>query len=125
MNNDRPYKGKQPNLKCHHCHNISHSIRRCWILHLELKLNFEKEKRSQRGYEHKGHVVAAAHFTGSPSSNVESFSTNPSALLNDFAACLKENGDTAMTTSASDYMVLLAKFVGFFANYSHLSQENT
>jgi len=48
MNNDRPYKGKQPNLKCHHCHNIGHSIRRCWILHLELKLNFEKEKRSQR-----------------------------------------------------------------------------
>ena len=48
MNIDRPYKGKQTDLKCHHCHNIGHSIGRCWILHLELKLNFEKEKRSQR-----------------------------------------------------------------------------
>ena len=46
MNNDRPYKGKRTELKCHHCHNISHFIGRCWILHPELKLNFEKEKRS-------------------------------------------------------------------------------
>jgi len=30
-----------------------------------------------------------------------------------------------MTTSASDSMALLAKFVGFFANSAHLSQENT
>jgi len=121
--NHKPYKGKRPNLKCHHCYNIGHSIRRCWILHPELKLNFENEKRSQRGYKHKGHIVAAAHFTSSPSSNVKNFSTNPSALLNDLTAYLKEKGDTAVTASTSDSMALLAKFVGFLANSAHLSQE--
>jgi hypothetical protein len=24
MNNDGPYKGKRPDLKWHHCHNIGH-----------------------------------------------------------------------------------------------------
>jgi hypothetical protein len=120
MNNDRPYKGKQTDLKCHHCHNIGHSIGRCWILHLELKLNFEKEKRSQRGYETKGYVVAT-YFTNSPSSNFENFSTNLFALFNDFASYLKEKGDTAMTTSASDSVALLGKFMGFLASFAHLS----
>jgi len=113
MNNNRPYKGKQLDLKCHHCHNIGHSIRRCWILHQELKPNFEKEKRSQRDYEHKGHVAAAAHFNNTPSNNVENFSTNPSAPLNDFATYLKEKGDSAMTASISDSITLLGKFAGF------------
>jgi hypothetical protein len=120
MNNDRPYKDKRTNLKCHHCHNIGHSIGRCWILHLELKLNFEKKKRSQRDYETKGHV-AATYFTNSPSSNFENFSTNIFALFNDFASYLKEKGDTAITTFASDFVALLGKFMGFLASSTHLS----
>ena len=124
MNNDRPFKGKRTELKCHHCHNIGHSIGRCWILYPELKPDFEKKKRSQRSYDTKSHV-AAAHFTGTSSSNIENFSTNPSALLNEFAAYLKEKGDTAMTASASDSVALLGKFAGFLANSAHLSQENT
>jgi len=50
MNNDGPYKRKRPDLKWHHCHNIGHFIRRCWIFHPELKPNFKKKKKSQRGY---------------------------------------------------------------------------
>jgi len=90
-----------------------------------LKPNFEKEKRSQRDYEHKGHVAASAHFSKTPSSNVEKFSTNPSTLLNDFATYLKENGDSSMTASASDSMALFGKFAGFLANSAHIPQENT
>lgn len=87
MNNDILYKGKRPDLKCHHCHNIgNYSIERYWIL--ELKLNFENEKRSQKGYERKAHVVAAAYFTSFLPSNVENFSTNLSTLLNDFVVYL-------------------------------------
>ena len=106
MNNDKPYKGKRIELKCHHCHNIGHSIGRCWILHPELKLDSDKKKSSQRSYDTKSHV-ATAHFTNTSSSNVENFSTNPFTLLNDFAAYLKEKGDTAMTASASDSVALL------------------
>jgi len=91
-----------------------------------LKPNFEKKKRSQRDYEHKGHVAAAAHFNNTdPSSNVENFSTNPSALLNDFATYLKEKGESAMTASASDSMALLGKFAGFLVNSARIPQENT
>jgi len=50
MNNDGPYKETRPDLKWYHYHNIGHSIRRCWIFHPELKLNFKKKKKSQRGY---------------------------------------------------------------------------
>jgi len=81
-----------------------------------LKLNFENEKRSQRGYERKAHVAAAAYFTSFLPSNVENFSINPSALLNDFPVYLKEKSDTIMITSAFDFVALLGKFVGFLAN---------
>ena len=87
MKNDRPYRGKHPDLKCHNCdHNLGHSIKRCWIFHSEMKPNFEKEKRSKKGYGYKVHV--AVHSINSLPSNVENFSTNLSALLNDFVAYL-------------------------------------
>jgi hypothetical protein len=90
-----------------------------------LKPNFEKEKRSQRDYEHMGYVAVAAHFSNTASSNVENFSTNPSALLNDFATYLKEKSDSAMTASTSDSIALLGKFKSFLANSAHIPQENT
>jgi hypothetical protein len=51
-----------------------------------MKPNFEKEKRSKKGYDYKVHV--AVHSINSLPSNVENFSTNLSALLNDFVAYL-------------------------------------
>jgi hypothetical protein len=54
------------------------------------------------------------------------FSINPSAFLNDFIAYFKKKkGDIVMTTSASNFIALLSKFAGFFANSAHISQENT
>jgi hypothetical protein len=111
-------------LKCTHCHNLGHTIGRCWILHPELKPNFENEKGLQKGYGYKAHIAARSTDDSSPS-NVVNFSTNPSALLNDFANYLKEKGDASLTASnSSDSIAILGKFAGFLANSDHLSQEN-
>ena len=44
MRNGRLNRRKQPDLKRHHCHNLGRSTEWCWILHLELMLDFEREK---------------------------------------------------------------------------------
>ena len=87
----------------------------CRILHSELKPNFEKEMRFQKGYEHRAHIATHS-IDNSFLSNVVNFSTNPAALLNDFATYFKKKSDASLT--------LLGKFVGFLANSIHLSQEN-
>jgi len=48
MKNDRPYRGKRPDLKCYNCRNLGNSIKQCWIFHSEMKSNFEKEKRPKK-----------------------------------------------------------------------------
>nr|TKR85703.1 hypothetical protein D5086_0000243240 [Populus alba] len=83
-----------------------------------------REKGLQKGYGYKAHIVAHSTDDSSPS-NVVNFSTNPSALLNDFANYLKEKGDANLTASSnSDSTAILGKFAGFLANSDHLSQEN-
>jgi len=47
---EKSYKGKRPDLKCQHCHNIGHSIDRCWILHPEMKPKFSKDQKGG-GYQ--------------------------------------------------------------------------
>jgi len=84
-----------------------------------------KKRRDLKRTKHKGLVVVTAHFSNTPSSNVDNFSTNPYAFLNDFAAYLKEKGDPVMTASASNSMALLGKFASFLANSAHIPQENT
>ena len=37
FSDEKHYKGKRPDLKCRHCHNIGHSITRCWSLDPEMK----------------------------------------------------------------------------------------
>ncbi|KAB5527576.1 hypothetical protein DKX38_021423 [Salix brachista] len=110
----KPYKGKRPDLKCTHCHNLGHTIGRCWALHPELKPDFDKEKGPQRGYDKRAHAHAhaAACTTGKLCQNdATNFSTNPAALLSDFATYLKEKGDTSSgDSSTSDSTALLGKF---------------
>lgn len=121
MKGNKAYKGKRPDLKCTHCHNLGHTIGRCWILHPELKPNFEKERGLQKDHGYTAHIAAR------PADNYssKSFSTNPSDLLNDFANYLKEKGDASLTASSNaDSTAILGKFAGFLANSDHLSQEN-
>lgn len=76
---EKIYKGKHPDLKCQHCHNIGHSIDRCWIVHPEMKPKFAKDQKGgykKRVTDHKAHL--ATHSTGS-------FTSNPISLINDFA----------------------------------------
>ena len=47
ISNDKRYKGKHPNLKCHHCNTPGHVKETCWILHPELKSEFMKENRGE------------------------------------------------------------------------------
>ena len=39
----RPYKGKNPHLKCSYCDVVGHVKERCWILHPELKPKFNMD----------------------------------------------------------------------------------
>jgi len=41
------YKGKRPDLKCQHCHNIGHTMDRCWSLHPEIKPKFNKNQKGK------------------------------------------------------------------------------
>jgi hypothetical protein len=41
------YKGKRPDLKCQHCHNIGHKMDRCWSLHPEIKPKFNKNQKGK------------------------------------------------------------------------------
>jgi hypothetical protein len=41
------YKGKRSDLKCQHCHNIGHTIDRCWSLHPEIKPKFNKDQKGK------------------------------------------------------------------------------
>ena len=41
----RPYKGKNPHLKCSYCDVVGHMEEKCWILHPELKPKFNKDHK--------------------------------------------------------------------------------
>ncbi|KAB5561338.1 hypothetical protein DKX38_006295 [Salix brachista] len=119
----KPYKGKRPDLKCTHCHNLGHTVGRCWTLHPELKRDFDKEKGPQRGYEHRAH--AAACTTGKiPSIDAMNFSSNPAALLSDFATYLKEKSDTiSADSSTSDPTALLGQFADMISSPAPISSN--
>jgi hypothetical protein len=65
IKSNKSYKGKRPDLKCTYCHNLEHTIGRCWTLHPELKPNFEKEKGLQKDYKHRAHIAAHSTDKGS------------------------------------------------------------
>ncbi|EEF32144.1 conserved hypothetical protein [Ricinus communis] len=110
-NTQRPYRGRQPDLKCSHCEHIGHSgighqKDKCWILHPELK------PKQQNGYKenNKALYTSKANMTSvgesSSSDKLVDFTTNPLNILNDFAAFLsKKQGDNGETKA------MLGKFV--------------
>ncbi|EEF38438.1 conserved hypothetical protein [Ricinus communis] len=80
----KAYKGKRPNLKCDYCNSLGHTIDRCWSLHPKMKPKALKDKKggnSKQATNYKAHV--ATH-------KIDSFSSDPTALLKDFASYLQE-----------------------------------
>ncbi|KAG6517659.1 hypothetical protein ZIOFF_021055 [Zingiber officinale] len=121
---EKSYKGKRPDLKCEHCHSPGHSINRCWTLHPELKPKFSKDQKSG-GYQKRIHDQKAHMATHS----LESFSSNPVALLNDFANYLqnRHGQETVQGRSINQEKnqpaALLSHFAGFLADANSDTNE--
>ncbi|KAM5569030.1 hypothetical protein ABKV19_016516 [Rosa sericea] len=132
---DKGYKGKRPDWKCSYCQGLGHLREKCWILHPELKPKFDKDyksfsrdnKGSQRvaiASDHK-HKANLARSPSAETSRSIDFSSNPAALLNEFAAYLqtkKGNSECEMLTDGNS-TALLGKFAGFLADSDCVKSE--
>jgi len=103
------YKGKRPDLKCQHCHNIGHTIDRCWSLHPEIKPKFNKDQKGKSATQHKAN---------SATNHTESFTSSPVALLNEFAHYLqnKHGQETTPNGGQNQTTTILSQFAGFLAD---------
>ncbi|KAM1264121.1 hypothetical protein ACFX2J_033960 [Malus domestica] len=135
--NKRPegkvYKGKRLDLKCNYCDSLGHIKDRCWNLHPELKPKFLKETK---GPEIKGkqkylnnNSYKANHAATLSTEGMVNFTTNPAALINDFAAYLHSkqvlnNRDEAPVAEEKNHTALLRKIAGFLAKHDHVSQKD-
>ncbi|KAI4353704.1 hypothetical protein L6164_002635 [Bauhinia variegata] len=110
------YKGKRPDLKCDHCHHLGHLIERCWVLHLELKPKFTKDKGPSK---HRAHV------TETLQGDMVNYNSNPISFINEFVAYLQQKGDKDLSNPANlNSIALLGKFAGLLANSEHSSHGN-
>lgn len=106
----KPFTGKHPDLKCKYCNSIGHSVDHCWSLHPKLKPKFTKDKKEgdkKRVTNRKAHL--ATH-------TIESFSSSPVTLLNDFASFLQEKhglGTVQEGAGHEEPIALLSKFARF------------
>nr|XP_011457403.1 PREDICTED: uncharacterized protein LOC105349435 [Fragaria vesca subsp. vesca] len=120
---ERAYKGKRPDLKCSHCSSIGrsgigHTRERCWILHPELKLKFQRDNKSTlqswSSNPHKANLVATAN--ASSFDGLLDFTANPAALINEFTVYLQQKQvKNEAETRAHNHTALLGKFAGFLA----------
>ncbi|CAN6699001.1 unnamed protein product [Malus baccata var. baccata] len=87
LGEERGYKGKKTGLKCSHCDAGGHSRDRCWILHPELKPKFPRDNKgvSKGSYNPS---YKANHVATTSSEGALKFTTNPAALINEFAMFL-------------------------------------
>lgn len=118
---EKGYKGKRP--ICSYCNDLGHLQETCWILHPELKpkrysKDFKGNQKAGQSQTYKANTAA------STSGSYGSFSTNPAALINEFAAYLKKkNGGVLDGDGMADQTALLGQFSGFLATNEGVSQE--
>jgi hypothetical protein len=105
----KTYKGKRPDLKCQHCHNIGHTIDRCWSLNPEIKPKFMKDHKGKQATLHKANLTTHSS---------ESFTSSPVALLNEFANYLqdKHGQGTTQIEGQNQPATILSQFAGFLAD---------
>lgn len=123
----RVYKGKRPDLWCTYCEHQGHLKDTCWILHPELKPKFDKEQRFSReakSFQKKptpSHTFKANHAAAND--GLVDFTTNPTALINEFAAYLQLKKVGNESNEEGNKAALLGKFAGFLAETDGLSQD--
>ncbi|KAM2891325.1 hypothetical protein COP2_009636 [Malus domestica] len=98
-----------------------HLREKCWILHPELKLKFDKEGRMIE--DGKGGVTPKAfHSACSSTDGMANFSTNHVSLINEFAVFLQKKQESTEPDEMTpeNPIAMLGKFAGFLAD-----SENT
>ncbi|KAB2632525.1 hypothetical protein D8674_028772 [Pyrus ussuriensis x Pyrus communis] len=104
LTNERKYKVKNPHLKCQHCNYTGHP-------------EFMKDnKGSQRLNRAPHRANNASTSTSHGSDALKSFTANPAALINEFAAYLQSKKEEVKT--------LLGKFAGFLTDTQHMSRDD-
>nr|CBL94171.1 Reverse transcriptase (RNA-dependent DNA pol [Malus domestica] len=131
FSNDKKYKGRNPHLKCKHCDAIGHVRDHWYILHPELKLDFMKNERfiqkKPQFSSYKANHALSLSIRGSD--DLLNFTSNPTTLINEFAAYLQmkkevSGSDEAATFGNGNSIALLGKFAGFLADSKKLTQDN-
>ena len=128
LGEERGYKGKKTGLKCSHCDAGGHSRDRCWILHPELKPKFPRDNKgvSKGSYNPS---YKANHVATTFSNEALKFTTNPAALINEFAMFLHKKqglGDSEGPLNQCDnnQIALLGQFAGFLAGNEGVVQRD-
>ena len=93
MSESKSFKSKKPNITCSYCGQKKHTRDRCWVLHPLLKPKFNKDKGSQNS-----EAKAAVCFNSVPNDIMANFTSNPSALLGQFATYLQQHGSSGNIT---------------------------
>ena len=128
---EKKYKGRNPHLKCKHCDATGHVKDHCWILHPELKPDFMKNERfSQKKPQYPSYKANhALSLSTRGSEELHNFTSNPTTLINEFAAYLQmkkevSGSDEAAISGNGNSTALLGKFAGFLADSKKLTQDN-
>lgn len=121
MSESKSFKSKKPNITCSYCGQKKHTRDRCWVLHPHLKPKFSKDKGSQNS-----EANAAVCSNPVPNDIMANFTSNPSALLGQFATYLQQHGSSGNITQnggasqtdahaniATNPLVLLGHFASF------------
>lgn len=124
-------KWKKNVLFCSFCEGTNHKKETCWILHPELKEKYEKNHRSFSKNEAKSlptqasptpKACVASSSTSTPPDQSIDFTSNPVALLNEFASYLQSKKPITGQSEDSS-TALLGKFAGFLAESEHINSE--
>ncbi|PRQ36655.1 putative transcription factor interactor and regulator CCHC(Zn) family [Rosa chinensis] len=122
------YKGKRLDLKCSYCEGVGHVRERCWVLYPEHKPKFLNEGKSSQKSWNPPKANLATTSSSSFSEGRLNFTSNPTTLINEFAAYLSkkqmhsEGEETAMP-GIEGHTALLGKFAGFLAEIDYVPLE--
>nr|TKR97112.1 hypothetical protein D5086_0000215920 [Populus alba] len=85
LSDNKAYKGRRPDFKCQHCHNLGHHVDRCWLLDPELSQKFAKDFRRQTRRNNSKSYLAHSNYNPT-----EINSATPGTLISDFANYLQD-----------------------------------